>query len=272
MVTFPNCKINLGLNILQKREDGFHDIETFFFPLPFTDVLEIIISENSGSFKNTGISVDEDGNNLCMKAFDLLKKDFSELPEIKMHLHKAIFVGAGLGGGSSDALFTLLLLNKKYCLQISQSKLFDYALQLGSDCPFFLINKPCLATGRGEKMEEIPLSLSSYKILIINPGIHNNTKEIFQLINPVYPSKKIKEIIQQPINTWKNELVNDFEKIVFSKHPEIKKIKEDLYIHNAIYASMTGTGSTVFGIFNKEHDINFPVEKEHFHKWIGNLD
>jgi len=272
MVTFPNCKINLGLNILQKREDGFHDIETFFFPLPFTDVLEIITFEPSGSFKNTGIYSGEEGNNLCLKAFDLLKKDFPGLPEIKMHLHKAIPIGAGLGGGSSDALFTLLLLNRKFGLQIPQTKLFDYALQLGSDCPFFLINKPSFANGRGEKIEEISLSLSSYKILIINPGIHNNTKEIFQLINPVYPSKKIKKIIQQPINTWKGELANDFEKIVFPKHPEIKKIKEDLYSHKAVYASMTGTGSTVFGIFKKEHDINFPVEKKYFHKWIGNLD
>lgn len=272
MVTFPNCKINLGLNILQKREDGFHDIETVFFPLSFTDILEITTSENSGGFKNSGISAGEEGNNLCIKAFDLLKKDFPELPEIKMHLHKAIPLGAGLGGGSADAAFTLLLLNKKYSLQIPQSKLFDYALQLGSDCPFFLINKPCLATGRGEKMKELPLSLSSYKILIVNPGIYINTKEIFQLIRPAYPLKRIKEIIQQPINTWKDELINDFEKIVFNIHPEIKKIKENLYMHKAIYASMTGTGSTVFGIFNKKNDINSPVEKGYFHKWIGNLD
>ena len=272
MVIFPNCKINLGLNILQKRDDGYHDIETVFFPLPFTDALEIITSQNTSKFKNTGISAGENENNLCLKAYRLIKKNFPQLPEIDMHLHKTIPTGAGLGGGSADAAFTLLLLNKKYELNISDSKLSAYALQLGSDCPFFLLNKPCLASGRGEIMEEINLSLSAYKILIINPGIHLNTKEIFQQIKPAFPSKKIKEIIQQPVDIWKKELVNDFEKVVFSLHPEIEKIKESLYQHKAIYASMTGTGSTVFGIFKKEDDVDYPVEKGYFQKWITDLD
>jgi 4-diphosphocytidyl-2-C-methyl-D-erythritol kinase len=268
MVTFPNCKINLGLNILQKREDGFHDIETVFFPITFTDILELISSEKKTELINTGISVAESENNLCLKAYHLLKKDFPELPEIKIHLHKSIPLGAGLGGGSADAVFTLLLLNEKYDLNISEQKLFGYASLLGSDCPFFLLNKPSLATNRGEEMETINLSLSSYKILLINPGIHVNTKDIFQQITPEIPSKRIKEIIQQPIETWKNDLKNDFEEIVFLKHPEIKKIKENLYNHKAVYASMTGTGSTVFGIFNIHEEINYPVEKEYFHKWI----
>jgi 4-diphosphocytidyl-2-C-methyl-D-erythritol kinase len=268
MVTFPNCKINLGLNILQKREDGFHDIETIFFPIPFTDILELISSENKTELINTGICIAESESNLCLQAFQLLKKDFPELPEIKIHLHKAIPLGAGLGGGSADAAFTLLLLNEKYDLNISEKILFAYALLLGSDCPFFLLNKPCLASKRGEEMETINLSLSSYKILLINPGIHVNTKVIFQQITPEIPSKSIKEIIQQPIETWKNDLKNDFEEIVFLKHPEIKKIKENLYNHKAVYASMTGTGSTVFGIFNINEEINYPVEKEYFHKWI----
>jgi 4-diphosphocytidyl-2-C-methyl-D-erythritol kinase len=271
MVTFPNCKINLGLNILQKREDGFHDIETVFYPIPVYDVLEIVSSENKTEFKNTGISGGDIQNNLCFSAYQLLKRDYAQLPEIKMHLHKTIPVGAGLGGGSADAAFTLSSLNKKYNLNISQSKLFDYALQLGSDCPFFILNKPCFAAGRGEQTEEIPLSLSSYKILIITPGIHINTKEIFQFIKPIQPFKRIKDIVREPILNWKNTLVNDFEKIVFSIHPEIKKIKEGLYFHNAVYASMTGTGSTVFGIFNKEDDIKVPVEKEYFHKWVNGL-
>lgn len=271
MVTFPNCKINLGLNILQKRKDGFHGIETVFFPLPFTEILEIVTSENKTQFKNTGIPVGKNENNLCLRAYRLLKKDYSQLPEINLHLHKVIPIGAGLGGGSADASFTLLLLNRKYELKIPESKLFDYALQLGSDCPFFLLNKPCLATARGEKMEEIVLSLSAYKILIINPGIHINTKDIFQQIIPAIPVKRIREIIQQPIDTWEKELVNNFEEIVFSKHEEIKKIKENLYSHNAIYASMTGTGSTVFGIFYNEDAVDYPIEKEYFHKWIENL-
>jgi len=271
MVIFPNCKINLGLNVLQKREDNYHNIETFFFPIPFTDILEIISSENKTKLINTGISVGENENNLCLKAFYLLKKDFPQLPEIKIHLHKAVPLGAGLGGGSADAAFTLLLLNEKYNLNISEQKLFGYASLLGSDCPFFLLNKPCFATRRGEEMETINLSLSSYKILLIHPGIHVNTKEMFQEITPEIPSKRIKEIIQQPVETWKDDLKNNFEEIVFTKYPEIKSIKENLYNHQAVYASMTGTGSTVFGIFNAKDEINYPVEKKYFHKWIEGL-
>lgn len=269
MVTFPNCKINLGLNILQKREDGYHDIETVFLPIPFYEVLEIISSDNSTTLTTTGISAGDPEDNLCLKAFHLLKRDFPSLPEIKMHLHKIIPVGAGLGGGSADAAFALLLLNKKFDLQIPATQLFEYALQLGSDCPFFISNKPCFARGRGEIIEEIGLSLSSYKILLINPGIHINTKETFQYATPAIPLKKIKSIIQQPIATWKDALKNDFEKVVFSLHPEIKKIKENLYTHGAIYASMTGTGSTIFGIFNKNDQADHPIEKEYFHKWIN---
>lgn len=268
MVIFPNCKINLGLNVLRKREDGYHDIETVFYPIPIYDVLEIISSQDGKTqLSATGISVGEYEQNLCLKARHLLKDDYPELPEIKMHLHKVIPMGAGLGGGSSDASFTLSLLNQKYNLNIPQQQLFDYALQLGSDCPFFLLNKPALASGRGEIVETIELSLSGYKMLIVNPGIHLNTKEIFQEIKPAIPVKKIKEIIQQPVSTWKYELINDFEEIVFPMHPLIKKIKENMYRHGAVYAAMSGTGSTLFGIFNSGDEINFPVEKEYFYKW-----
>lgn len=268
MVTFPNCKINLGLNILQKRKDGFHDIETFFFPLPFTDILEIVSSDNETALTNTGIIVERNENNLCLQAYHLLKKDFPELPEVKIHLHKVIPMGAGLGGGSADAAFTLSLLNEKYNLNISLQQLFAYASLLGSDCAFFLLNKPCFATGRGEKMKEIDLSLSGYKILLVNPQIHVSTKEIFQQITPRIPTKSIKEIIEQPIETWKNDLKNDFEEFVFLKHREIRIIKEDLYNRGAVYALMTGTGSTVFGIFDKKEEITYPVQKGYFYKWI----
>jgi 4-diphosphocytidyl-2-C-methyl-D-erythritol kinase len=271
MVTFPNCKINLGLNIVNKRADGFHDIETVFFPLPFYDVLEIVTSGNETEFINTGISGGENKNNLCLKAYQLLKKDFSHLPEIKMHLHKTIPVKAGLGGGSADASFTLSLLNKKYDLNISPEQLSAYALQLGSDCPFFLINKPCFASGRGEILEEINCSLGGYKIVLINPGIDISTKELFQQISPSVPEKNIRKIIHQPVETWKNDLVNDFEKIVFQKFPEIKMLKEKLYRHNAVYASMTGTGSTLFGIFDANEEVKIAVEKNHLIKWVDNL-
>ncbi|MEO8853703.1 MAG: 4-(cytidine 5'-diphospho)-2-C-methyl-D-erythritol kinase [Ginsengibacter sp.] len=265
---FPNCKINLGLNILQKREDGYHDIETVFFPLPFYDALEVVTSDADTIFTNTGISGGNAEDNLCRKAYQLLKKDFPHLPEVKMHLHKTIPVGAGLAGGSADAAFTLLLLNQKYYLDIPESKLFEYALLLGSDCPYFLLNKPAFATGRGEIMEEINLSLSEYKILIVNPGIHISTKELFAGISPSFPQKRISQIILQPIETWKNELVNDFEMSAFSKYPSLKKIKENMYASNAVYASMTGTGSTVFGIFDKNKSIDLAFDVSYFQKCV----
>jgi 4-diphosphocytidyl-2-C-methyl-D-erythritol kinase len=270
MVTFPNCKINLGLNIVKKREDGFHEIETAFFPLPLYDVLEIVSSENETQFVNTGISGGEIKNNLCLKAYELLKKDFAHLPKIKMHLHKTIPVGAGLGGGSADAAFTLSLLNKKYQLNLSPRQLFVYALQLGSDCPFFLMNKPAIAKGRGEQLQGINLSLSGYKIIIVNPAIHISTKELFQQIVPAVPAKRIKNILQQPIESWKNDLVNDFEKIVFRIYPQIKTIKDELYQNGALYASMTGTGSTVFGIFRQNDEVSLPRQNDYICKVVEN--
>lgn len=269
MVTFPNCKINLGLRILQKRKDGYHNIETVFFPIPLYDALEITVSSDEISdLKNSGIHAGKEENNLCLATYKLLKKDFPSLPPVNIHLHKAIPTGAGLGGGSSDASFTLLLLNKMFDLGLSPFRLYDYASMLGSDCSFFLLNKPCVATGRGESMEVVKLSLSAYKILLINPGIHINTKEVFQKIKPAIPNKEIKDIILQPIETWKDELVNDFEKVVFPQNNEIEKIKETLYNSKALYASMTGTGSTVFGIFYYDEEIIFPIENGYFHKWI----
>ena len=251
MLSFPNCKINLGLHILGKRDDGFHNLETVFFPVPFKDALELIPSTNTGiEFTATGLAVDGNAaDNLCVKAYHLLKKDFPEIPTIKIHLHKAIPLGAGLGGGSADAAFMLKLLNEKFKLNLSTDQLINYALQLGSDCPFFIINKPCLATGRGEMLEEIAVDLSAYKIVLINPGIHINTGWAFSNISPAQPARSIKEIIHQPVNTWKDELKNDFESAVFTAHPAIKEIKETLYSQGAVYAAMSGSGSTVFGIF-----------------------
>jgi 4-diphosphocytidyl-2-C-methyl-D-erythritol kinase len=251
MLVFPNCKINLGLHIVGKREDGFHNLETVFYPVPFKDALEIIPFTNTDiEFTATGLAVDGNAaDNLCVKAYHLLKQDFPEVPSVKIHLHKAIPLGAGLGGGSADAAFMLKLLNEKFHLNLSTDQLINYALQLGSDCPFFIINKPCFATGRGEVLEETTLELSAYKIVLINPRIHVNTGWAFSNITPALPIKSIKEIIQQPIYTWKDELKNDFETAVFTAHPAIKAIKETLYAQGAIYAAMSGSGSTVFGIF-----------------------
>jgi 4-diphosphocytidyl-2-C-methyl-D-erythritol kinase len=260
MVLFPNCKINLGLYILDKRKDGFHNLETVFYPVGLRDALEIIPAHHSITdieFTSSGLKVDGDMNdNICIKAYHLLKKDFPGLPAIKMHLHKTIPMGAGLGGGSADGAFALQLLSKKFSLNLSTPKLLNYALQLGSDGPFFIINTPSLATGRGEILEPINIDLSAYQIILINPGIHINTGWAFTHLTPAVPEKTIATIIAQPIATWKEELKNDFEKPVFEKYPEIKNIKAHLYDSGAVYAAMSGSGSTIFGIFEK--DIALP--------------
>ena len=270
MIIFPNCKINLGLNILRKRRDGYHDLETIFYPLPLHDVLEIITLPGEGSslsFTTSGSIIEgSNDNNLCVKAYDLVKRNHPTLPPAKIHLHKAIPTGAGLGGGSADAAFTLKLLNEKFGLQLTIHQLIDYALQLGSDCPFFIINKPAFAEGRGEIMEPIALDLSAYKFIIVNPGIHINTAKAFSGITPAPPTKSLKEIIQQPIDSWKNELVNDFEKSVFLQYPEIEAIKNKLYEEGAVYASMSGSGSTLYGIFRKDAITNLQFPSHYFLK------
>jgi 4-diphosphocytidyl-2-C-methyl-D-erythritol kinase len=268
MVVFPNCKINLGLNILRKREDGYHDLETVFYPIPLKDALEVIrnrSSINSNQFTTSGLIIDGDqSDNLCLKAYDLLKKDFPSLPSVQMHLHKAIPMGAGLGGGSADGAFALKLLNDVFNLNLSKEQLIDYALQLGSDCPFFILNKPCFATSRGEIMEEIELDLSAYQFAIINPKIHIGTGWAFGNITPKIPNQSIKNIIQLPIHTWKDNLVNDFEFPAIQYYPEIGNIKTELYNEGAIYSSMTGSGSTVYGIFEKGKQLKLSFPEHYF--------
>jgi len=270
VVLFPNAKINLGLNIIRKRADGYHDLETVFYPIGIQDALEV--TKNNDTKEDVHISfsgipingITED--NLCFKAYLLLKKDLPHLPAINMHLHKTIPAGGGLGGGSADGAFMLRLLNQKFDLGLSTQQLLDYALQLGSDCPFFIINKPCLATGRGELLEQIGVDLSPYKVVIVNPGIHVNTTEAFSLLNPTVALKPIGKIVKQSIETWQKELKNDFEGPVFEKHPEIQRIKTKMYESGAIYASMTGTGSTVYGIFRKETAVKMDFATGYFVK------
>ena len=273
MLTFPNCKINLGLNILRKREDGFHDIETVFYPIQLLDALELIQPANDNialEFNCTGLPIEgKEEDNLCIKAYRLLKKDHPQLPAIKMHLHKAIPLGAGLGGGSADAAFLLKLLDEKFSLSLSAEQLHNYALQLGSDCPFFIINKPCFASGRGEMLEELNINLSSYKIFLVNPGIHINTGWAFSQLVASVPQKNIKTIIQQAVETWKNDLVNDFEVPIFSSYPQIKNIKDELYQQGAVYAAMSGSGSTVFGLFRSIPSASLFSDKNYFIKIIS---
>ena len=273
MIVFPNCKINLGLRILRKRSDGYHDLETVFYPLPFYDILEVIPSPGDDlglSFSTTGSAIVGDNHkNLCVKAYELLQKHHPALPAAKVHLHKVIPSGAGLGGGSADAAFTLKLLNEIFDLQLSTDQLLDYALQLGSDCPFFIVNKPSLAESRGEIIETLSLDLSPYKFIIVNPGIHINTAEAFSAIKPSVPPRSLKEIIHQPIETWKHHLINDFEESVFREFPEIEAIKTGLYDGGAVYSSMSGTGSTVYGIFAKDTVTDHQFPSDYFLKELN---
>jgi 4-diphosphocytidyl-2-C-methyl-D-erythritol kinase len=254
MICFPTCKINLGLRITQKRADGFHALETVFFPLNLTDALEIIIADSNAAapltFTSSGLSINgSESDNLCCKAYWLLKKDYPQIPSIKMHLHKKIPMGAGLGGGSADGAFTLTLLNQLFNLQLPQQTLLVYALQLGSDCPFFILNTPSFATGRGEILNPTQVNLEGYSIVVVNPGIAISTKMAFSLITPAQPNSHIPDIVSLPITEWKHQLINDFEAPVFNQFAELQIIKETLYNKGAAYASMTGTGSTVYGIF-----------------------
>ncbi|RFM27593.1 4-(cytidine 5'-diphospho)-2-C-methyl-D-erythritol kinase [Deminuibacter soli] len=257
MVVFPNCKINLGLHITRKREDGFHDLETVFYPLPLRDALEVINSPLRGAqFSSTGLPIAGDpAGNLCVKAYHLLKQDYPQLPGVQIHLQKSIPMGAGLGGGSADGAFTLQLLNRKYQLGISEEQLMHYALQLGSDCPFFIINKPAYAAGRGEKLQPVNLDLSAYTFVVINPGIHVSTGQAFSLITPQPAPVTLSTIIQQPVQSWRGVLTNDFEAPVMQLHPELLTLKKQLYNAGAIYAAMSGSGSTFFGIFEKKSEI-----------------
>jgi 4-diphosphocytidyl-2-C-methyl-D-erythritol kinase len=275
VIVFPNCKINLGLHILHKRSDGYHDIETVFYPIPLTDILEITEYKSlqktpSIPITRSGYVIDGDvSNNLCVKAYKLLKRDFPNLPHVQIHLHKSVPTGAGLGAGSADATFTLKLLNEKFSLGISDKEIKGYALELGSDCPFFVINKPCIATGRGEILQPIDIDLSAYKIIVVNPGIHINTGRAFLNVRTSVPARSIKEILTAPIERWKDELFNDFESWVFKQHPPVVELKDDLYAAGALYASMSGSGSTVYGIFKKETELHLSFPDNYFFKELN---
>lgn len=268
MVSFPPCKINLGLHITSKRSDGYHNLETCFYPVPWTDILEIIPSE-SFSFTRSGIDIAGDKNdNLCVKAFKLLQAEYN-LDPVKIHLHKVIPMGAGLGGGSSDGAYTLRILNQLFNLSISQEQLQQYAATLGSDCPFFTFDKSMLATGRGEVLSEVTLDLKDFFIVIIKPPVHVSTTEAYAGVKPSKPLVDIRTIIEtEPITQWKNLLKNDFEESVFLKFPQIESIKKMLYKYGAVYASMSGSGSAVFGIFN--HPIDTIAFREYDH-WSATL-
>lgn len=259
MIVFPNAKINIGLNIVARREDGFHNIETVFYPVKgLCDILEIVpvpSQDSSITFKQTGLTLNEpDESNLCVKAYHLLKS-YTELPPVTIHLHKQIPFGAGLGGGSSDGAHTLASLNGLSPKPLSKENLLELALQLGSDCPYFMYNTPCFAAGRGEMLSPINLDLSGLHIILVNPGLHVNTGKAYSLSKPKQPKESLNSLVHYNRSTWKNLIFNDFEEIVFGIHPEIGAIKDELYKMGAIYAAMSGSGSTAFGLFKEKPDF-----------------
>ena len=254
MISFANAKINIGLLITDKREDGYHNIETIFYPVKLYDVVETRIQDEF-SFQCHGITIPKDGINLCEKAYQLLKKDYN-IPSVGIDLLKNIPIGAGLGGGSSDAAFVLKALNQLFELNLGIQQLETYALKLGADCPFFIQNKPVFASGIGADFEEVEFDLSSYYIVLINPGIHISTQEAYANVHAQSPSLDLKRAIRLPIQEWKYNIINDFELGIFQKYPIIEKLKNAFYEKGALYAAMSGSGSTVYGIFEKSTNLD----------------
>jgi 4-diphosphocytidyl-2-C-methyl-D-erythritol kinase len=264
MITFPNAKINIGLNIVRKRDDGYHDIETIFYPVHLCDILEIVekpVGSHMPLFYNTGLMVDSAvDKNLCVKAFRLLQNDFL-VHEISIHLHKIIPYGAGLGGGSGNAAFTLSMLNKIFCLGLNEKLLKMYALKLGSDCAFFLKNKASLAKGRGDELKDINLSLAGWHIILVKPDIHISTAEAYSEVTPQIPTNNLAENIALPVENWKDVIFNDFEKHLLVKYKELLLIKEALYKLGAAYVSLSGSGSCMYGLFREKVDASSNFKK-----------
>ncbi len=263
MIVFPNAKINIGLNILRKRPDNYHDIQSIFFPVPLYDLLEVVEENTIKDFKfiNTGIKIDAPAEkNLVVRAYKQLKDEFN-LPAVKIHLHKQIPFGAGLGGGSSDAAFMIKLLDKLFKLNLTSEKILELTKSIGADCSFFIRNKPAFVSGIGDKLEDINnFSLKNHKIILVKPDINLNTGKIYSLVEPKEKKFDLKNLFNIPIKEWKNMVFNDFEKVIFRQYPQIADLKQDLYKKGALFASMSGSGSSVFGIFNK----NTIIEKKDF--------
>jgi 4-diphosphocytidyl-2-C-methyl-D-erythritol kinase len=250
MIGFPNAKINIGLNITEKRMDGFHNLETVFFPVGWSDALEFVVADEV-QFMTSGIPIlGEPESNLVMKAYRLLQKDFS-LPSLKIHLHKQIPFGAGLGGGSSDGVFMLSMLNKQFNLNLTGEELEQYAAMLGSDCPFFIRNKPVFASGKGEIMAPIVPRLNGWFILLVKPPVEVPTGNAYLMVVPEIPAVSLINLIELPVQEWRNQVVNQFEPSVFQQYPEIGELKQSLYDLGATYASMSGSGSCVYGLFQE---------------------
>jgi 4-diphosphocytidyl-2-C-methyl-D-erythritol kinase len=263
MIIFPIAKINLGLNVVERRPDGYHNLETVFFPVALKDALEVTVMDETFpsaydcDLKVSNIAIEGDEQkNLVVRAYNLLKKDFPQMPRVHAHLYKAIPTQAGMGGGSSDCAAMLVLLNKMFSLGLTEEQLIGYAARLGADCAFFILNTPAYAEGIGEKLERMDVNLNGYYLAVVRPDIPVPTKEAFSLITPCRPAKNCRDVVRKPVDTWRGELVNDFEKSVFALHPEIAGVKQRLYDLGADYAAMSGSGSAVFGIFSQRPSLD----------------
>lgn len=270
MLSFPNCKINIGLSVVNRRDDGFHNLETIFYPLTrLHDALEIIPSQQPALYPSGKTVVGEKEDNLVWKAYQLLRNAFSGIiGDLDIHLLKAIPMGAGLGGGSSDAAFMLRLLNEYFELGLEREELIEYALQLGSDCPVFIYNTPQFARGRGEIMTPIAIDLSNYSMKLVCPDVHIATAKAFQMIKPQKPTFDLSTLPALPIAEWRDYVHNDFETPIFGQYPQLADIKQQLYNQGALYAAMSGTGSSLYGIFPKLHHVeilsSLPIQTFYF--------
>lgn len=279
MISFPNAKINLGLNIVSRRADGYHNLETIFYPIGIKDALEIVpmkdkvIDEGSElslyRLFQTGIDIIGDSdNNLVVKALKLVLEE-KQIPPIDIHLLKNIPFGAGLGGGSADAANMLQLLNNKFNLGYDEPKLMTLATKLGADCSFFIKNKPSFATGIGEILEDVDIDLEKYTFVLVKPDVAINTAKAYSMITPSKPNISLKDIIKMPIEEWRHVMKNDFEEPIFIQHPQINDIKQTLYDMGAIYSSMSGSGSSVYAFFDKAPNIDGAFDKHYV--WTNNI-
>lgn len=265
-ITFPAAKINLGLNVVERRTDGYHNLETVFYPVPIHDALEVMpMNETFPSMldcdlKVTGIKVEgNEEHNLVVRAYQMLKEEFPHLPRLHAHLYKGIPTQAGMGGGSSDCAAMLRLVNEIGELHLTSQQLIDRAARLGADCPFFIDSKPTFAEGIGERLQPIALDLTGWFLCVVRPAIPVPTREAFAHVVPQHPTRCCRDIVMQPVETWRDSLVNDFEQSVFIAHPELATVKQKLYDLGAVYAAMSGSGSSLFGLFRSP--INYPAQQ-----------
>ena len=255
MISFPNAKINIGLNITGRRSDGYHDLETIFYPIKINDALEFTEAAEM-KFESSGIEIPGYANeNLCLQAYDLLRKQF-DLPNLHIHLYKNIPIGAGLGGGSADAAFFIKMVNEYFALSLDVAQMQDFCRKLGADCAFFLENKPVFAYGKGDQFEDLDLNLSDYYKVLVMPPVHVSTGEAYRGVKPSKPSLSLKDLVQLPIAAWQGKVTNDFENHILNSHPQIREVKGQLIQSGALFTLMSGSGASVYGIFEKSVNLS----------------